>query len=222
MNDVDWLPVVFRWMHLTAVIVLAGGSLFNWLVIGPALRQLDDDQHRSAIRTAVGRMWKRIMHPTIALVLISGLAIAYWRAKSLPEDAGTYYALFGSKVMLAMFVFFLAILSVGRSRLSEVIRRQGSIWSLVLGLTIVIIIALAAILQTFAKDAGAGEADQSSSAQHSRNRPHPERLADRELAWPITGDEGSKSFGAPHFDPADGNISSQSRVIQWVLVRPAA
>ncbi len=220
MQDIDWLPVVFRWMHLTTVVVLAGGSLFNWLVIGPALRKLDDDQQRSVIQTAVGRIWKRIMQPAILLVLISGLAIAYWRAKSLPEDAGAYYAIFGSKVLLAMFVFFLASLSVGRSRLSEIMRRPGSIWPALLGLTIVVIIALAALLQTFAR--GTGEADQSSSAQHNHNRPTPERFADRELAWTIAGDDVSKPFGVPQFDPTGGNISSQSRVIKWVLVRPAA
>ena len=63
---------------------------------------------------AIRARWKKFVHGGIALLILSG-AFNYYRAMPLHKGDGLYHGLIGTKIILALVVFFLASALVGRS-----------------------------------------------------------------------------------------------------------
>jgi len=130
-----------RILHVGTAIVLVGGTFFVWFVLQPAAATSLSDADHARLRDAVMRTWKRVVHAGIALLLASGL-INFLRA--LPEHKGDalYHALMGTKILLALVIFFIASVLVGRSAKFEPMRRNSRMWlaiNLCLALAIVTI-----------------------------------------------------------------------------------
>ncbi len=64
------LPVLVRWVHLLSAVILVGGVLFYRLVLLPAQR--GEGGRRPALLDAVDARWKRWVHATIGLLLLTG------------------------------------------------------------------------------------------------------------------------------------------------------
>lgn len=141
-----WLiDVLSRIVHVGTAITLVGGSVFTVWVLLPSAKQLSDDAH-TTLRTAVMGRWKYFVHVGIVLFLVSGL---YNFVRALPDhdNDSLYHALMGTKILIALVVFFLAAALVGKSPKLEPIRQQRAKWLKVLVLLAAVIVAISGFVK---------------------------------------------------------------------------
>lgn len=135
MDQINYLHLSSRWFHLVSIIALVGGSVFMRFVLMPAAVDLSDTEH-AAFRDRILSRWKRLVHPLIALIVLSGIANLIFKVR---DTVVLWHILFTVKLLVALFVLFVASALVGRSKALEPIRRDGARW-------LVINILLAAVL----------------------------------------------------------------------------
>jgi uncharacterized membrane protein len=137
-----------RILHVGTAIVVVGGTFFVRFVLFPAATQnLSDDAH-ARLRGAVMGTWKKIIHIGIALFILTG-AINYYRviAQGSHKGDSLYHALLGTKILLALGIFFIAEALVGRSSAFEGLRRNAPKWLLANLLLASIIVAVSGFLR---------------------------------------------------------------------------
>lgn len=115
------------------------------LVVLPTL-QSSDEETRSKIASGLRGIWKRYVHAGIALFLISGF-YNYFKAMPQHKGDGLYHALVGTKIILALAVFFLASALVGRSSAFEGMRTNSSKWLKILCLLGIVIVAMSSFVK---------------------------------------------------------------------------
>lgn len=130
----EFLPIISRILHVTTAIVIVGGTAFLRLVLMPsAVATLTDDEHVRLRQQLIGR-WKKFIHGGIALFLATGL-YNYWLAIVSIRASGVrdplYHGLMGTKILLAMVIFFIASALVGRSARFETMRQKAKFWLMV-------------------------------------------------------------------------------------------
>ncbi len=140
-----YVDIVSRIVHVATAITLVGGSMFMLWVLMPSASTLSDDE-RGKLHTAVIGRWKRFVHIGITLFLASGL-YNYVRAVPNHRGDGLYHALLGTKMLLALVVFFLAAALVGRSPGLEPIRQDREKWLKVLVSIALVIVAISGFVK---------------------------------------------------------------------------
>lgn len=133
------LDVLSRIVHVGTVIALIGGSAFTLLVLIPAARELSAETH-DKLAAAIQSRWKRFVHLGVTLILISGL-YNYVQAVPNHKGDGLYHALLGTKMLIALVVFFIAAALVGRSAKLQPMRQAKAKW-----LTILLLLATTIIV----------------------------------------------------------------------------
>lgn len=151
------VDVVSRIVHIATAITLVGGSVFTLFVLLPSAKLLDQESH-DELAAAVSGRWKRFVHLGIALFLISGF-YNYFRAIPLHQGDGLYHALVGTKMLLALGVFFIASALVGRSDKLQAVRGNKATWLKMLVLLAAIIVGISG----FVKVRGTSQPPASSS-----------------------------------------------------------
>ena len=135
------LYLVSRITHVGTAIIAVGGMFFIRFVLMPAATATLADADHEKLRARVMATWKRVVHISILLFLLSG-GINYTRVileKTHKGDA--YHPLIGTKIILAFVIFFIASALVGRSAKFEPMRKNSKKWITVnLALAAVIII----------------------------------------------------------------------------------
>lgn len=142
---VFWIDVVSRIIHVFMAITLLGGSLFTLVAVLPALGVLDEDARKSFSEAVTGR-WKRVVHLGVLLFLVSGF-YNYFRAMDAHTGDGRYHMLVGIKMILALFVFFVASALVGRSAKLQPMRDAKQKWLSILVLVASSIVGLSGFLK---------------------------------------------------------------------------
>lgn len=139
------LDILSRIVHVGTAITLVGGSVFTLLVLMPSAKELPDAEHEQ-LAAAIKSRWKRFVHIGVTLFLVSGL---YNYVRAIPNHRGDslYHAMLGTKMLLALVVFFLAAALVGRSEKLEPIRRQKGKWLKVLVILAAIIVAISGFVK---------------------------------------------------------------------------
>lgn len=141
---IDWIS---RWTHVTTAIALVGGSLFSVTVLMPAARQaLGETEEHRLLAASVLAKWKRWVHLGIVLFLVTGF-YNYFRAMPLHKGDGLYHALVGTKILLALGVFFLASVLVGRSAAFEGMRTKRRKWTVLMVCLALIVVALSSFVK---------------------------------------------------------------------------
>ncbi len=149
------LQLIFRWIHIGSAITVVGGTVFMLFVLLPAAKEILDDEHLK-LRAAVLKRWKWFVHIGVALFLVSGLYNYIKVMAPLHKGDGLYHALMGVKMLLAMGVFGLAEVLVGRSKLAEKLRQNASKFLTINLVLAAIIVMLSGFLKTLpAKPAAA-------------------------------------------------------------------
>ncbi len=135
-----------RWLHVIAAIVLLGGSIFLRFVLVPAAEKLAPEAHE-ALRGYLMATWKMFVHLGIVLLLASGLY--NYLAVMLPmhRGDGLYHALMGTKILLALIIFFLAEALVGRAAVLDKLRQNRRTWLAVAVVLGVVIVAISGFLK---------------------------------------------------------------------------
>ncbi len=136
--DIDWLAIASRWIHVGTAVVLVGGLVFLRFVLGPAAAQLSEDSH-AKLKELVLAKWKKFVHGGIALFLVSGFYNYLVVQAPMHKGDKLYHALMGTKILLALVVFFLSSVMIGRSKAFAGMRSNPKLWQGV-------IIALAALI----------------------------------------------------------------------------
>ncbi len=141
-----WLDVVSRILHVGTAIVLLGGTVFARFVLMPAAEKLSPDAH-DTLRTAVGRIWKIVVHVSVVLLLATGFY--NYLVVTLPAHRGDaeYNMLIGIKILLALIVFALAEVLVGRAAAFEKLRQNRKTWLVVLIVLAAVIVAISGYLK---------------------------------------------------------------------------
>ena len=136
MDVVIWLS---RWVHILAVITAVGGAIFMRMALLPAAAEALSDEQHDALRTAVVRRWKRLVHASIALLLITG-SFNFYVTFGDGVSPIPYHPIFGVKVLAAFTIFFLASALVGSSPGFAKLRRESGKWlGVIIGLGVIIV-----------------------------------------------------------------------------------
>src|SRR5262249_37409691 len=121
---------------------------FSRFVLVPAAAELPDAEH-DKLRAGVLARWRRFVHAGIALLLVTGV-YNYFRAIA-PHAyiKKIYHPLIGPKILLALVVFMLASMLVGRSSAGTAMRQRAKFWLgwlAALGIAIVLISGYAKVM----------------------------------------------------------------------------
>ncbi len=140
------LGLLFRWLHILAAIVAVGGTAFARFVVVPTLNEWPAEE-RARLHAALRARWSKIIQAAIGFLLVSGLYnIAVTSIKyTVPA---WYNPLFGVKFLLAMIIFAVASLLIGKTPLADQVRRSAPFW---LNLNIalaVLVVCISGILRT--------------------------------------------------------------------------
>ncbi len=140
-----WIDYVSRFVHVSTAIALVGGSVFTLLVLLPATKALSEAAH-TTLASAITSRWKRFVHLGILLFLVSGF-YNYFRAMEAHRGDGLYHALVGTKMILALAVFFIASALVGRSSAFDSFRAHRHRWLTIMVLLSVVIVAVSSFVK---------------------------------------------------------------------------
>ncbi len=139
------IDVVSRIVHVSTAIVLVGGSVFMAFVLLPTAEQLSSEQH-DKLRALVNGRWKRFVHAGILLFLITGF-YNYFQQMPKHKGDGLYHGLVGTKILLALGIFFIASALVGRSRAFESMRASRAKWLKIIVLLAAVIVGMSGFVK---------------------------------------------------------------------------
>ena len=146
MQNVDFVNVVVRFLHLSAAIIAVGGAIFSLMVILPSIKAAPQEV-REGLVESVRRRTARLVMLAITLLLLTGFY--NYIANEVPAHKGQahYHALMGFKIILAMAVFFLASSLAGRSAAFEGMRKRRGFWLMLNVLLGLAVVAIGAVLR---------------------------------------------------------------------------
>ena len=72
MENIDFVGILLRWMHIFAAIALFGGTIFQRIALHPTVGELDAAQ-RATVAAAVRRRWSKVVMISILFLLVSGV-----------------------------------------------------------------------------------------------------------------------------------------------------
>jgi uncharacterized membrane protein len=139
--QLDYVSILFRWMHILAAITAVGGTIFMRVALLPSVSVLSEEQ-RKALHQAVRSRWVKFVMGAILFLLVSGLYtfLVIKRGQIATEAKFLYNMLFGIKFLIALVIFFIASALAGRSAAFDGIRKNARFWltlNMVLGITVV-------------------------------------------------------------------------------------
>lgn len=108
MQPADLPIVLIRWAHALAAIAWVGGALFPWVVLGPVAREILSPEHLTLLNEKLRAYFRELAQAGIAIFVITGALMAFERLASGPVPFA-YTLLLAAKVVLAMFMFHLAL-----------------------------------------------------------------------------------------------------------------
>ena len=112
-----YIALVSRWLHILAAMTAVGGSIFARFVVFPALAPLPPDE-QGALHAAMRSRWSKIVAAAIAFLLMSGL-YNFMLTITQYQVPRWYHMVFGIKFLLALAIFAIASLLVGRTPAAE-------------------------------------------------------------------------------------------------------
>lgn len=108
----EFLIVLFRWVHVMSAILAIGGAFFMRVILPLGLAQADAES-REAVFLRCRRAFKLLIHISITLLLISG-AFNTWRNwGDYRLQPGLTHGLWGLHLLLGLGVMGLALVMLG-------------------------------------------------------------------------------------------------------------
>ncbi|MEQ9406857.1 MAG: hypothetical protein RIK87_03990 [Fuerstiella sp.] len=135
------LTVLSRWAHVGTAIVLVGGTTFFRFAVVPSL----EPESGELLERIRGR-WKKFVHGGIALFLISGI-YNYMTMIPRHKGDGLYHGLVGTKILLALLVFFLASALVGNKAGTQKFRDNARKWTGIMLLISAVIVGISGFVK---------------------------------------------------------------------------
>lgn len=139
------LPILSRYLHVVPATLVVGGLLFMRFVLPAALERSDlSAEARDALFLRCRRVFKMVVHTSIALLLLSGAYNSYRLFGQYKADPAIFHALWGSHIVLALIVFALAIVVTWGQRPPAAHR---TISAITLGLLLLLILVASTLKQ---------------------------------------------------------------------------
>ncbi len=146
MENIDFLLLLTRWMHVSAALVAVGGAVFlRWVLLPGAKETLEDNVHER-LRASVIKRWKKIVHLCVAVLLLTGGFNFYYLVLRTGIEPMPYHAIFTLKVLAAVFVFIIAIALTGSNPVAAGMREQSAKWLGVLSALALVVVLLSGLL----------------------------------------------------------------------------
>lgn len=147
MEDINWLNVVSRFLHITAAMIAVGGAIFALFAVLPAVQVIPEDAKGHFHKTLLRRFGMLLMF-SIGLLLLTGFYNYLINERVAHKGQAIYHALMGVKILLALGVFFIASVLTGSSPAFEGMRRKRKRWLTVNVLMALAVVALGAVLRS--------------------------------------------------------------------------
>lgn len=163
--DAEFLLVVlFRWMHLLAAITAVGGTFFMRWALLPTVRQLPQAEQQT-IHDGIRARWAMPIHASIGFLILSGLYNFVFRSLPQHQGDGLYHGLFGVKFLLALAIFFIAEMLVGRSPAAQRFRQNRAAWLNVNVALAIAVVCISGVLRFLPPKTAANDSRPVQSAQ---------------------------------------------------------
>lgn len=146
MDPTALLNILARWLHVASAVVGVGGTILMRFVVLPALAQLPNG---GEVLDRIRPGFKKLIHSAIGLLLLTGfynyLVVAAPNVKKLREagveQMARYHMVMGTKIILALGLFTIAILLLKPVPSFHENRKQWLSVNTVLGLLILLLSA---------------------------------------------------------------------------------
>ena len=126
------MSTLVQWLHVTAAVIGVGGMAFLLFILTPSLGVLDPEQ-RDLLTKQVMDRFRWVIWSAIIVSLVSGIYSIrqyYWEAAW-----GKSWALLAVKIILALFVFEVALALTLPFKLFDRVRARRQVWlSIAVGL----------------------------------------------------------------------------------------
>lgn len=120
--EIDFLSVLFRWMHILPAIIAVGATIFMRVALVPALGELPDAE-RQRFHEAIRSRWSKWVMGCITFLLVSGF-YNFFTLNAKYKLERPYHPLFEIKVLLALGIFAIASILSGRSSTAQRVRQN--------------------------------------------------------------------------------------------------
>ena len=146
MENVDFVVLLSRWIHIMAVIVAIGGVAFQRFALLPTATQVLSDEQHQELREGIRRRWTKFVHGSIVLLLVTGGLNFVLLAMPPKVEPMPYHGIFGVKFFAAMGIFFLASALSGRSPGFAHFREKSRKWLSAILVLAAVVVFLSGIL----------------------------------------------------------------------------
>ena len=146
MNDIDFVQLISRWLHITAAATAVGGAMFMKFALHPASETLATEEKKQ-LREAVRARWAKVVHGAIAVLLATGFYNFMMMVKTYDFKGTLYQPIFGVKFILAIGIFGLAEMLVGRGKAAQKLRENAGKWLSVLVALFLVLLFLSSTLK---------------------------------------------------------------------------
>lgn len=146
MENIDFVVLLSRWIHIMAAIVAIGGVAFQRFALLPSAMQVLSDEQHQELREAIRRRWAKVVHGSIVVLLATGALNFVLLAMPPKVEPMPYHGIFGVKFFAAMGIFFLASALSGRSPGFAHFREKSGKWLSVMLVLAAVVVFLSGIL----------------------------------------------------------------------------
>ena len=137
----DYVGLLFRWMHILPAAIMVGGSIFlRFAIIGKLQPATAESNGFFDREPAARQAWARLVMACSAFLLISGLYNAYARIMGF-QLPPIYHAMVGIKLLVGLATFYLAAVLAGRSARAQRCRQSEKFWG-----SMLVLLATASLL----------------------------------------------------------------------------
>lgn len=132
MESLDPILLISRWLHLVSAIIALGGAAFVRFALLPGTRETLPAADEEKLRHAIRARWAPVVHASVAVLLLTGFFNFYWMAIRPKVPPIPYHAIFGIKLLAALFIFFVAEALVGKGPGFSKMRERRAGWLTIL------------------------------------------------------------------------------------------
>lgn len=164
--DVAWvILLVSRVLHIAGAGAIFGGLVYLKRVVAPLTSGAQDNEE--ALYRGRRSSWAGIVMAATLLLVVSGVFNFLNIMAGIEKLPPAYHMMFGVKFLLAMFVFFVAAGTAGKSPMAVNMQASAQKWlNLAIG-AMLLIFVLGAAMRTFEKVPKAAEQAQGANSTHT-------------------------------------------------------
>lgn len=141
-----FVDLALRLLHIVPALFLAGGILFMWSTLIPALGSMSEET-RASVHDAMRSKWAKIVMASSGILVISGLINAVRNILAFEYTTAPYHLFVTLKLVLAVAIMFISARLSGRSQSAAKFRERISFWMSVNTALLLVLILIASTMR---------------------------------------------------------------------------